>query len=227
MPRITEYNDKFLYTKTDPNKIIAAKKGALFFRRDNKFFLNLDGNFNSNWTLLPFRTVVYPVPDLDKPIRYEHPYEIWEKISDGHKDEYGDLLPKTDWKFYSCDDAFLSNRTKSFHWIFPPPINSVDPCGENNNRSYDENFFYVKTLGYWVRTPIHIYDVASVNVPETSYWYSNLPFVDYPRRTPPPNGADLGINGDQSYDRDFFYVKPSSWKRTPLNYFDLSKMTRF
>ena len=45
MPRITEYNDKFLYTKTDPNKIIAAKKGALFFRRDNKFF------FEFGWKL--------------------------------------------------------------------------------------------------------------------------------------------------------------------------------
>lgn len=227
MPRILEFNDKFLYTKTDPNGIISAKNGALFFRRENRFFLNAHGNADSEWVLLPFRTVIYPVPSLDKPIIYEYPYEIWEKNSDGFYDDYNDLLPKSDWKFLSNEDAFISSVSKALNWIFPPPINSVDPIGNNNNRSYDENFFYAKISGSWVRTPIHVYDVASIDSGEVSYWYDNLPFVDYPRQNPPINPNSYGLDGDQSYDRDFFYVKPSQWKRTPLTYFDVSKMTIF
>ena len=227
MPRILKLDDKFLYTKTDPTNIIAAKKGALFFRRGNKFFLNPDGNIDSEWIPLPYRTVVYPVPSANKPLFFENQNEIWEKNSDGHRGEQNELLPKSDWKFLSHEDAFLSSKSRTLNWIFPPPTNSVDPRGINNNRSYDENFFYVKISGAWVRTPIHTYTISSVDSGEVNQWYDTLPFVDYPRRTPPPNNMDSGLPGDQSYDRDFFYVKPSQWKRTPLNYFDPSKMTTF
>lgn len=227
MPRIPDLNDKFIYTRTDPNNIISAPKGALFFRRHHRFYLNPSGNLTSNWTLLPYKTVVIPVPDEDKPIRFEHPYEVWRKRSDGLKDELGYLLPKTDWTFFSYDDVFVSTGHRNFHWILPPPISSIDPRGSANSRSYDENFFYAKVSGSWLRTPIHTYSTASVDIGEQPYWYTHLPFVDAPRRTPNPNRHDTGFPGDQSYDRDFFYVKPSLWKRTPLDYFDESKMTIF
>ena len=227
MPRILKLDDKFLYTKTDPTNIIAAKKGALFFRRGNKFFLNPDGNIDSEWIPLPYRTVVYPVPSANKPLFFENQNEIWEKNSDGFYDEFKEILPKTDWKFYSYDDAFFSPAARILKWIFPPPTNSADPIGNDNSRSYDDNFFYIKLLGTWVRTPLHDYSVSSIDAGENPYWYANVPFVDYPRRTPPPNTSDTGMIGEQSYDRDFFYVKTSKWKRTPLNYFDASKMTTF
>ena len=227
MPRIPDLNDKFIYTRTDPNSIIAAPKGALLFRRNNRFYLNRTGNLTSNWTLLPYKTVINPVPDEDKPIRFEHKFEVWIKNSDGLKDELGYLLPKTDWKFFSYDDLFVTAEQRSLHWIMPPPENSVDPRGSDNARSYDENFFYAKISGSWVRTPIHIYTTASLDIGEQPYWYTNLPFVDAPRRTPAPNRNDSSVPGDQSYDRDFFYINPSLWKRTPLDYFDASKMTMF
>lgn len=227
MPRTPDFNDKFLYTKTDPNNIISAKKGALFFRRFHRFYFNPNGNANSKWELLQYRTVILPVPDDDKPIEYEYPFEVWAKQSDGKTDELGYLLPKTDWKFFSHSDLFVSQLARTFNWIFPVPTSSVDPIGVDNSRSYDENFFYAKISGSWVRTPIHTYVNSSVDSGEVPHWYNNLPFVDAPRHTPPPNHNSSGINGEQSYDRDFFYVKPSNWKRTPLNYFDLSKMTVF
>lgn len=227
MPRIPDLNDKFIYTRTDPNNIIAAPKGALFFRRNTRFYLNQSGNLASSWTLLPYKTVILPVPDEDKPIIFEYQFEVWRKNSDGLKDELGYLLPKTDWKFFSYDDIFVSAEQKGLNWILPAPTSSLDPRGGNNARSYDENFFYAKISGSWVRTPIHMYDTSSLDVGEVSYWYNNLPFVDAPRRSPAPNRLDSGFAGDQSYDRDFFYVKPSLWKRTPLDYFDASKMTMF
>ena len=227
MPRILKLDDKFLYTKTDPTNIISAKKGALFFRRGKKFFLNPDGNSDSTWIPLPYRTVVYPVPSLNKPLFFEHQNEIWEKNSNGFYDEFKELLPKTDWKFYSYDDAFISIAPKTIRWIFPVPTSSSDPIGNDNDRSYDTNFFYAKVSGQWLRTPISIYESASVDSGENAFWYNNLPFVDYPRKLPVPNPSDAGIDGEQSYDRDFFYVKVTVWKRTPLNYFYLSKMTIF
>ena len=227
MPRIPDLNDKFIYTRTDPNSIIAAPKGALFFRRNTQFYLNLSGNFASKWSLLPYKTVIILVLDEDKPIRYEHSCEVWIKSSNGLKDELGYLLPKTDWKLFSYDDIFVASGQKNLHWIMPPPASSTDPRGSDNSRSYDENFFYAKISGSWARTPIHLYDTASLDVGEVPYWYSNLPFVDAPRRAPAPNRHDSNIPGDQSYDRDFFYINPSMWKRTPLDYFDASKMTNF
>lgn len=227
MPRIPDLNDKFVYTRTDPNNIISAPKGALFFRRNAQFYLNVSGNLASSWTLLPYKTVIIPVPDEDKPILFEYEFEVWSKNSDGLTDELGYRLPKTDWKFFSHDDIFVSGGQKGLHWILPPPVSSSDPRGGNNARSYDENFFYAKILGSWVRTPIHTYETASVDIGEVPYWYNNLPFVDTPRRSPAPNRNDSGLSGDQSYDRDFFYVKPSLWKRTPLDYFDMTKMAMF
>lgn len=228
MPRIPDINDKFYYTKTDPNNIISAKKGALFFRRFHKFFFNPNGNIQSHWIQLPYRTVILPVPDDDKPIFFEEPFEVWEKKSDGKTDELGYLLPKTDWVPFSHSDLFITNPSaRVFNWIFPVPINSVDPIGSNNSRSYDENFFYAKISGSWVRTPIHVYTNPSEDSGEMNYWHDNLPFIDLPRHFPAPSGSSSGLTGEQSYDRDFFYIKPSVWKRTPLNYLDTSKMTRF
>ena len=229
MPRIPDFNDKFLYTKTNPNNIIAAKKGALFFRRHHRFYLNLSGNLDSDWILLPYKTVVLPVPDADKPIYFEQQFEVWEKNSDGLNDELGYTLPKTDWTFFSNDDIFISSATKGLHWIFPVPTSSSDPIGGNNDRSYDENFFYAKLSGSWVRTPITTFiDPTPTDSGEIDYWYNNLPFVDYPRRSPRPTSInDSGLAGDQSYDYDYFYVNPSKWKRTLLTNFSGSKMTTF
>ena len=230
MPHIPDLNDKFIYTRTDPNSIIAAPKGALLFRRNNRFYLNRTGNLTSNWTLLPYKTVINPVPDEDKPIRFEHKFEVWIKNSDGLKDELGYLLPKTDWKFFSYDHLFVTAEQRSLHWIMPPPENSVDPRGSDNARSYDENFFYAKISGSWVRTPILTFvESSSMDSGEIPALYTHLPFVDPPRRAPRPVTVyDSGLPGDQSYDFDFFYVKPSLWKRSPLSvYYYPDKMTVF
>lgn len=228
MPRISEFNDKFLYTRTDPNNIVAAPKGALFFRRGENFYFCPSGNLNSHWERLLYRTVVTPVPDDDKPIYYEHPYELWEKKSAGFKNDQRELLPKTDWKLLSYEDVFITRGAKALHWIFPPPVNTVDPRGTNDSRSYDENFFYAKLANRWTRTPITVYTDPMSDPGEVSYWYNNLPFTDIPRVVPMPHHtSSAGSPGDQTYDTDFFYVKPSMWKRVLLTYFTPSKMTEF
>ena len=227
MPRIPDIHES-VYTKTDPNNVISAKKGALLFRRFDKFFFNPSGNISSAWERLQYKTISYPQHPQGKPINFEYPFEVWEKRSDGHSDQLGYLLPKTDWILYSHQDLFISTPEKrTFHWLFPVPTSSLDPIGTDGSRSYDENFFYAKISGHWVRTPIHIYLEPSVDSGEDVYWHDNLPFIDLPRHLPIPSGSSSGLTGEQSYDRDFFYIKPSVWKRTPLNYLNSPKMTRF
>ena len=45
--RIDDFNEKFIYTDTNPEGIISAKKGAFFYRRDNDFYFNIDGNIEA------------------------------------------------------------------------------------------------------------------------------------------------------------------------------------
>lgn len=230
--RLNDFNKKFVYTETNPENIIEGKKDSLFFRYENSFYFNEDGVLDSSWEVLPYRTVVIPFPNLSKEIKYEHPYELWIKTTDGYIDQYGDLLPKTGWKFMGNINVFANLNPRILHWIFPPPVSSTDPIGANNNRSYDENFFYVKNGAYWYRTPITLFISPSDTGPDRPDLSDNLPFVDAPRRLPVPANpnSDLSIVevGEQSYDKDFFYIRVSQWKRSNLNkYYNVDKMTRF
>lgn len=115
-----------------------------------------------------------------------------------------------------------------FSWVFPAPTNSNDPLGVDNDRSYDENFFYAKINGQWLRTPLVNFSInVSTNTDENEFWYDNLPFVDRPRVPIPSTPLDPGLVGAQTFDDDFFYVKDIIWKRTLLINFISNKMTVF
>lgn len=228
--RLDDFNRRFVYTTTNPENIIGAPKGALFFRRGLEFYLNREGNLDATWTKLPYRTVILPHPPLTKEIKYEHPYEVWLKTIDGNYDEYGNLLPKQGWTFVSNDNLFSRQSLgKALNWILPPPTSSDDSIGNNNSRSYDENFFYAKIGGKWYRTPISIYNTPGDASADDPYWTNNLPFVDAPRFAPvPPATGAGGFVGEQSYDSDFFYIFPTSWKRSALlRYVGVNKMACF
>jgi hypothetical protein len=229
--RLDEFNKKVIYTKTNPEDIIAAKKNALFFRKGKEFYFNADGNISGKWEKLPYRTVIIPPPTLTKLIEYEQPYEVWLKTTDGPYDEFNVLLPKKGWQFLAYKDVFaIIQQGKKVNWIFPPPVNTDDPVGNNNSRSYDENYFYAKISGKWYRTPITVFDVAGLPSTDTPYWTTNLPFVDGPRYLPVPNTSIFpgSLYGDQSYDLEFFYIKVSKWKRSRLfMYYNTGKMARF
>jgi hypothetical protein len=230
MSNVSEFNEKFLYTKTSPENILAAPMGAWFFRKENDFYLNLSGDVNGTWSKLPYRTVIIPFPPLDKEILFEQPMELWFKSSNGFIDEYNVLHPKVGWVFYAYNiDVFLPKSSRVFSWIFPPPTTTSDPIGINGNRSFDENFFYAKESGSWLRTPIAIFtDSTPIDSGEIPYWYQNLPFVDAPRKAPRPiTISESGLYGEQSYDFDYFYIHPSIWKRTQLINFSSGKMTAF
>jgi hypothetical protein len=230
MSRVSDYNEQFLYTKTNPENIIESPANGWFFRKGNDFWLNTSGDLYGTWIKLPYKTVILPRPPDNKLILFEQEMELWIKNSDGFIDEYEVVHPKTDWKFYAYDiDVFLEKQeTRVFSWIFPAPTNTNDPVGINGDRSLDENYFYAKTGGLWYRTPIAIFGNGEADTGEVPYWYSNLPFVDAPRKTPPPATInDGGLYGEQSYDSEFFYIRVSSWKRAPLVYFNPSKMTIF
>lgn len=227
--RLDEFNKKFIYTDTNPENIIAAKKNSFFFRRGNEFYVNISGNINANWQKLPYRTVIIPPPPLTKLIKFKTDAELWIKTTDGYINEFKELLPKTGWKLSSYNDVFAKLFTRNLNWFFPVPASSNDPVGVDGNRSYDENYFYAKISGKWYRSPIVTYNfpgAASVDRPDLS---TNLPFVDKPRLLPvPPNSNFPGINGDQTYDYDFFYVKVTNFKRVPLQiFYNPNKMTRF
>jgi hypothetical protein len=229
---IDEFNEKFVYTKTNPENIIAGIKDSLFFRYNNTFYYNEEGVLDASWEVLPYRTVIIPFPPLTKEIIYEYPYELWIKTTDGYIDQYGDLLPKTGWKFLGNINVFLDANPRSLRWIFPPPVSSTDPIGTDRSRSYDENFFYVKLGAFWHRTPIALFISPSDEGPDRPDLSANLPFVDAPRRLPVPSNPESDLStvevGDQTYDKDFFYIRVSKWKRSNLTtYYNNNKMTRF
>lgn len=229
--RLDEFNKKFVYTNTNPENIIVAKKNALFYRKGNEFYVNHDGVINGKWQKLPYKTVIIPPPPLTKLIKYKQPQELWIKTSDGFFNEYKELLPKTGWKFLNNQNIFVSATIKNLNWIFPVPTSSNDPIGNNDSRSYDENYFYAKISGIWVRTPITIFDYAGNSSPDNPNLNNFLPFVAVPRFLPVPSTSatiDGAVPGEQTYDADFFYIKPSIWKRSVLNiYYNTNKMTRF
>jgi len=232
--RSDEINKKFIYTDTNPENIVVAKKHALFYRRGNEFYINHSGVVNGKWEKLPYKTVIIPHPPKSKVIKYKKEQELWVKTTDGFFDEFKDLLPDTGWKFLSNQNIFAaapSTNIKDLNWIFPVPVSSNDPIGNNNSRSYDENFFYAKISNKWVRTPITIFDYAANSSPDNPDLNNFLPFVAPPRFQPVPTTSgtiDGGVTGDQTYDADFFYIKPSVWKRSILNvYYNINKLTRF
>ena len=230
--RLDDFNEKFVYVDTNPENIVAAKKNALFIRKHDKFYVNHSGVVDGKWEKLNYRTVIIPRPPANKLIKYRKEFEIWIKTTDGFYDEFKKLMPKTGWKFLNNKDIFLGASIKKLNWLFPPPVNSDDPMGNNNSRSYDENYFYAKISGKWYRTPITVYDYLPAEGPDDSNLSTSLPFVDPPRFKPLPSSSYVipqqGTTGDQSYDTEFFYIKPSIWKRSSLNiYYNTNKMTRF
>jgi hypothetical protein len=231
--RLDEFNKRFIYTDTNPENIIVAKKNAYFYRKGNDFYVNHSGNLDGKWEKLPYKTVIIPPPPLTKLIKYKQPQELWIKTTDGFYDEFKALLPKTGWKFVSYKDIFAKGNPKRLNWVFPVPTSSNDPIGNNNSRSYDENYFYAKVAGKWLRTPITTWNGISPSGegPDRSDLSTNLPFVDAPRRKPLPNNphdTNQVDVGDQTYDVEYFYIRISNWKRSRLNiYYDTNKMARF
>lgn len=234
--RIPDINSD-IYTECNPEGIISAKKGAWFFRRDKNFYINHQGDEYGEWVKLPYTTVTLSRPNPNKIIIYSHRFQLWEKMEDGIKipwimgDREVSYNPKMGWKSISYEDAFMSiPDPRPFNWIFPPPASSYDPRGSDKNRSYDENFFYAKTASVWYRTPITLYTFAGNPSGENANLQNNLPFVVVPRATPVPSSSyqsDSVKPGDQTYDADFFYIKPSVWKRSALSVYSPSQMTIF
>ena len=234
--RLDDFNKKFIYTDTNPENIIVAKKNAMFFRSGHEFYVNYSGVVNGKWEKLLYKTVIIPHPPKSKLIKYKKEQELWIKTTDGFFDEFEDLLPKTGWKFLSNQNIFAVVPTvavsiKDLNWIFPVPVSSNDTIGNNNSRSYDENYFYAKISGEWVRTPITIFEYSGNSSSDDLNLSNFLPFVAPPRFQPVPAisaTTDDAVTGDQTYDADFFYIKPSVSKRSILNvYYNSNKMTRF
>lgn len=231
--RLDDFNKKFVYTETNPEGIIAAKKGAFFYRRETDFYINKTGNIQSGqWEKLNYKTVIIPPPPASKIIKYKKPHEIWLKTTDGLLNEFEQLMPKTGWKLFAYKDAFAMQLRIKLNWLFPPPTSSTDPIGVNGNRSYDKNFFYAKIGGKWYRTPLTTYTFTSQFVADDPNLTTNLPFVDLPRAGLSSVSYDpnCSLDGDQTYDKDFFYIKinRATWKRARLNIFKIPyKMTLF
>lgn len=232
--RSDEFNKKLVYTETNPENIVVAKKNAMFYRKNQEFYVNHSGVVNGKWEKLPYKTVTIPIPPKSKVIKYKKEQELWVKTTDGFYNDYKEIMPKTGWKFLGNQDIFaaaLTTNIKNLNWIFPVPISSNDPIGNNNSRSYDENYFYAKISGKWVRTPITVFNYAGNSTADNPNLSNFLPFVAIPRYQPIPatsNAIDDAIAGEQTYDADFFYIKPSVWKRSILNiYYNTNKMTAF
>jgi hypothetical protein len=227
--RVPDINSS-IWIKTNPENIIPAKKGAWFFRKGKSFYINHTGDVSGVWIQLPYKTVIIPRPPENQLIQFEYQCELFEKLGDGFFDQYKELLPKTNWKFKSYEDVFIPAFPRDFRWCFPVPTGSYDSVGEELCRSYDENFFYFKTGSVWYRTPISLYSFQGDDSGEQPSLYTNLPYVVSPRSLPVPTSsyrADRVSAGDQTYDDDFFYIKPSKWKRSQLDVYDDSKMTMF
>ena len=231
--RLDDFNNKFVYIDTNPENIIAAKKNAYFLRKGTEFFVNQSGNLDGKWEKLPYKTVTLNVPPKSKLIKYKQPQELWLKTTDGFYDQYKALLPKTGWKLISYQNIFLGAKIRKLNWVFPVPTNSDDPIGNDNSRSYDENYFYAKILGKWLRTPIMVWNGISSQGegPDRQELTDNLPFVDAPRKKPLPTNENDILNvdqGEQTYDSEYFYIRVSKWKRSRLNiYYNTNKMARF
>lgn len=231
--RLEDFNNKFVYTETNPENIISAKKNAYFYRKGNDFYVNHSGYIDGKWEKLPYKTVIIPPPPSSRLIKYKQPQELWLKTTDGFYDQYKALMPKTGWKFLSTQNVFLGVNPRRLNWVFPVPVNSDDPIGNNNSRSYDENYFYAKVSGKWLRTPITTWNGISPSGdgPDREELSNNLPFVDAPRKKPLPNNQNDTVDapvGEQTYDSEYFYIQVSKWKRSRLNiYYDTNKMARF
>ena len=120
--RLDDFNKKFIYTDTNPENIIVAKKNAMFFRSGNEFYVNHSGVVNGKWEKLLYKTVIIPHPPKSKLIKYKKAQELWVKTTDGFFDEFEDLLPKTGWKFLSNQNIFAVVPTavfsiKDLNWI--------------------------------------------------------------------------------------------------------------
>lgn len=227
--RVSDFEKKVLFTKTNPENIISGKKGSWFFRRGSNFYLNISGDLNDHWEKLPYKTVILPAPDPDKVIKFETFCELWFKSIDGRFDEFGKLLPKTGWTFFSNKDVFTDAVIVESNWT-RVPVSSLDPVGTNKSRSYDENFFYVKIDTTWYRTPIAIFTTSEADLGENPSLYTNLPYVQAPRYLPVPASSTANPTangGTETYDSVFYYIKPSKWKRCPLIIFDPSKLAIF
>ena len=234
--RVPDINSS-IYTDCNPENIVPAKKGAWFFRRDSNFYVNDSGDVNGTWVQLPYKTVILPRPNPNKLILYSQRFQLWQKSTDGFKapwtlgDRTVSILPKTGWKLISNEDAFLPViDPRAFNWIFPAPLSSDDPVGNDGSKSYDNDYFYHKTGGKWYRNPLVLFTYQGTAVGDTSTWYNNLPFVVAPRALPVPSSSyavDTIKSGDQTYDGDFFYIKANLWKRAPLITYTPSKMTLF
>jgi hypothetical protein len=227
--RVPDINSS-IYTDCNPENIIPAKKGAFFFRRDKNFYVNHEGDLGGTWHQLPYKTVILPRPNPSKLILYREFAEVWEKTIDGYYDQYKELLPKTGWEFYSNEDVFVPEFKRPFRWFFPVPSSSYDSVGSDQNKSYDENFYYLKSGSLWYRTPITLYNFPGVDTGENNDRYTKPPYVVAPRSLPVPPDSDHHNHvqsGDQTYDRDYFYIKPSKWKRSAMSVFDGSNMTMF
>lgn len=222
-----------LYMDTNPEGVVSAKKGAFFYRRDTEFYLNVEGNLETgNWEKLQYRTVIIPPPAASRPLVYKRPHEIWIKTTDGFYNDLNQLMPKTGWKIFSYKDAFAIQIQHTLHWIFPRPGYSLDSMGVNGDKSYDNDFLYIKFSGKWYRTPLSVYTFIGDKSPENPTLYSNPPYSDQRAGFPGANSYILACSmvGDQSYDNDFFYVRVNVkvWKRTNLNIFEIGyKMTVF
>lgn len=227
-----------VYTDTNPEGIVSANKGAFFYRRNNEFYINREGNLDiGNWEKLNLRTVIIPPPPLTKLIKYRKPHEIWTKTTDGFIDytpgsSYGSVMPKTGWKIFAYKDAFAIQIQHTVRWILPPPAASNDPKGSNGEKSYDNDYLYVKFSGLWYRTPISIYTfIGSRRDTNNPTLVSNPPYADDRGGYPGITSYDLACSmvGDQTYDNDFFYIRVNKvWKRTNLNIFEIGyKMAVF
>ena len=227
--RVPDINNS-LYTDTNPENIVSAKRGAWFFRKNKFFYVNHSGDIKGKWIQLPYPTVILPRPNPRKIIMYEYPTMLWQKTTDGYLNEFREVLPKTGWKFYSYDDAFLPLFPRAFNWLPAEPSSSYDTVGADRSRHYDENFYYFKTSSIWYRTPISVFTTPGVDTGEQPLLYSGPPYVVSPRYLPVPSSSyshDSAISGDQTYDRDYFYIKPSRWKRSSLGIYESVTMTMF
>lgn len=224
--RSSDFDEKVLYTKTNPENIISAPKGSWFFRQGGDFFVNT----GKSWVKLPFKTVILPAPDEDRIIKYEQPFELWFKFSDGFYDEFRKLMPKTGWKFFSHKNIFAhgGGGANISDWL-PVPTSSDDPNGHHKSKSYDENYFYSKINTRWYRTPITVFTFPTTDSGEQSDLYNQLPYAHAPRFLPvPPNSNTNTANaGEETYDDEFYYIKTSKWKRCSIIMFRPSKMTVF